>query len=165
MSANAGGTTTSTFQTMIGSTRVPPSSTETTHPSAPGLPLTLSVTMEGDDPNITVQLGDTDVLGGDDDASYADLVAGAGDTLVIKIDLSAIASLACNGSPDFYLICSATIDAAGAAFQGSVQSICRDRKGVGDFKWTGHVPPGVAAETRRVCRRIVDELKRREIKA
>lgn len=165
MSGSDGNTVSTTFQTTIGSTRLPLPSTAATNASGPGLPLILSVTMDGDDPDITVELGDTVVLGGDNNASYADLVAGAGDTLIIKIDMSAIASLACNGSPDFYLICSAVIDAAGAAFEGSVQSICRDRKGVGDFKWTGHVPPGVTAQTRLVCRRIIDELKRREIKA
>lgn len=153
-------TFTSTFATLIGTTRQPTSAWAT------GLPLILSVTMDGTSPDTTIQLGDTVVLGGDDNAAYADLIAGAGDTLIIKIDMSAIARLACNGSPDLYLICTAVIDAAGASFGGSVQSTCGDRKGEGDFAWTGHVPPGPAVETARlVSRRIVDDLKRREIKA
>ena len=155
-----GPTFTSTFATLIGTTRQPTSAW------APGLPLILSVTMDGVSPSTTIQLGDTVVLGGDDAAAYADLVAGADDTLIIEIDMSAIARLACNGSPDLYLVCTAVIDAAGASFAGSVRSTCGDRKGEGDFAWTGRISSDSAAETaRRVSRRIVDDLKRREIEA
>jgi hypothetical protein len=135
----SGVTVTSTFETRIATTRQPPSADGTNTAWLPGLPLILSVTMDGDSPNTTITVGDTVALGGDDNASYANLIAGPHDTLIIKVDMSAIARLACNGSPNLYLVCTAVIDAAGASFRGSVQSTCADRKGDGEFEWIGHI--------------------------
>jgi hypothetical protein len=137
---------TATYVTRRSAGRLPPASDASPRATGwiEGLPLTMSVSLDGRVPVTTVELGKVFLLGGPDDANFGDLVAAPGNQLVINFRLDSAADIVCSEYPDMYIAGTATIDASGASFSGSVTSICRDQSGSGAYAWTGRTTDAAA---------------------
>jgi hypothetical protein len=155
-------TVTATYLTRRSAARLPsPSDAAATATDwIEGLPLTVSVSVDGPVPVTTVKLGEIFLLGGPDDASFGDLVAAPGNQLVVNFRLDGAGGIVCLQSPDIYIAGTATLNASGASFIGSLTSICKDQSGSGAYGWVGRATDLAAIGTMRsVLRTLIIHLQ------
>jgi hypothetical protein len=134
------GPVTTGFDTRIASRREPPAAW------LPGLPLTIGYSWPPGAPAPIPIVA----LGGEDVSQSASLLLGDGDRLIVEIDLTAIADLACPARPEMYLRARAVVDPDGAAFRGGVAATCADRSGGGEYDWLGEAAPARADRFRAI---------------
>jgi hypothetical protein len=153
MRAVADGTVTVTYATQIATARLPTGTAASAVDWTGGLPLDLSVTVGGPVPVTTVKLGGLDIT------TAVNLVAADGSQLVINFNLGGAARIYCRDKPGMYVAGTATLDASGAAFTGSVASTCQDRSGTGAYPWRGKSSDADASAVGKALRTLIEHLQ------
>lgn len=154
MRAVADSTVTVTYTTEIATARQPTGTAASAVNWAGSLPLDLSVTVggKGKVPVTKVKLA------GEDITTAVALFAADGSQLVINFNLGA-AVIYCRRKPDMYLAGTATFDASGAVFTGSVTSTCKDKSGTGAYPWRGKSRDADASAMGKALRTLVKHLQ------